>query len=233
MRIGFIGLGTMGGVAALNLIKGGHQLAVCDLDSERAKEHLALGATWADTPANAAKDADIVFTMVFGPKQIEQVVRGPCGLLSAMGSGQIWVDMTTNQPTLARALGSELAAKGVQPVDAPVTGAVDGARNGNMTQFAGGDEDTIERIRPVMELMGPMHYMGQSGSGSITKLASNQLWAINATAMLCLALGTGPKRTVLAHAFDLIPIFGRLQSKQLEMKLISTNQHIQLLVHHG
>ena len=183
MRIGFIGLGTMGGAAALNLIRGGHQLAVCDLDPERAKDHLELGASWADTPAMAAKDADIVFTMVFGPKQIEQVVLGPNGLLSAMGDGQVWVDMTTNQPELARALGRELASKGVQPVDAPVTGAVDGARNGNMTQFVGGDEDTIDRIRPVMELMGPMHYMGPSGSGSITKLASNQLWAIHATAM--------------------------------------------------
>ncbi len=98
MRIGFIGLGTMGAAAALNLIKGGHQLAVCDLDPERANEHLELGATWADTPAMVAKDADIVFTMVFGPKQIEQVVRGENGLLSAMGPGQIWVDMTTNQP---------------------------------------------------------------------------------------------------------------------------------------
>ena len=183
MRIGFIGLGTMGGAAALNLIKGGHQLAVCDLDPDRAKQHLELGATWADTPAIAAKDADIVFTMVFGPKQIEQVVRGENGLLSAMGPGQIWVDMTTNQPNLARELGLELAAKGVQAVDAPVSGAVDGARTGNMPQFAGGNEETIERIRPVMELMGPMQYMGQSGAGSITKLASNQLWAIHATAM--------------------------------------------------
>lgn len=194
MRIGFIGLGTMGGAASLNLIKGGHQLTVCDLDSERAKDHLARGATWADTPAMAAKDADIVFTMVFGPKQIEHVMRGENGLLSAMGSGQVWVDMTTNQPNLARELGRELAAKGAQAVDAPVSGAVDGARTGNMPQFAGGDEDTIERIRPVMELMGPLHYMGQSGSGCITKLASNQLWAIHATAMgeaLVMALKSG------------------------------------------
>lgn len=183
MHIGFIGLGTMGGAAALNLIKGGHQLTVCDLDPDRAKQHLELGATWADTPATAAKDADIVFTMVFGPKQIEQVVRGQHGLLSAMGPGQVWVDMTTNQPSLARELGKELASKGVQAVDAPVSGAVDGARTGNMPQFAGGGEDTVERIRPVMELMGPLHYMGPSGSGSITKLASNQLWAIHATAM--------------------------------------------------
>ena len=206
MRIGFIGLGTMGGAASLNLIKGGHQLAVCDLDPDRATQHLALGATWADTPEMAAKDADIVFTMVFGPKQIEQVVRGENGLLSGMTKGQVWVDMTTNQPALARKLANVLAAKGVHAVDAPVSGAVDGARTGNMPQFAGGDEDIIERIRPVMELMGPLYYMGANGSGSITKLASNQLWAIHATAMgeaLVMAVKSGVE---LSRAWDALKI---------------------------
>ena len=183
MRIGFVGLGTMGGAAALNLIKGGHQLAVCDLDPKRAEEHIKLGATWAATPAAAAWRADIVFTMVFGPSQIEQIVRGENGLLSTLGPGQVWVDMTTNKPELAKALASEVIHTGAQAIDAPVTGAVDGARTGNMSQFAGGDEETVARIRPVMELMGPLHYMGENGCGSITKLASNQLWAIHATAM--------------------------------------------------
>ncbi|WP_289042148.1 NAD(P)-dependent oxidoreductase [uncultured Aliiroseovarius sp.] len=206
MRIGFIGLGTMGGAAALNLIRGGHQLTVCDLDRSRADEHLAMGATWAETPKDAAQDADIVFSMVFGPQQIEQVVRGENGLLSAMRSGQVWVDMTTNQPALAKALGQELAAKGVQAVDAPVSGAVDGARTGNMPQFAGGDEATIERIRPVMELMGPLYYMGENGCGSITKLASNQLWAIHATAMgeaLVMAVKSGVE---LSRAWEALKI---------------------------
>lgn len=183
MRIGFIGLGTMGSAAALNLIHGGHQLAVCDLDRSRAEKHLKLGATWADTPAIAAQDAQIVFTMLFGPKQVKEVVRGKDGLLSAMHPGQIWVDMTTNQPALAKDLANEIAALGAQAIDAPVSGAVDGARTGNMPQFAGGDEGTVESVRPVMELMGPLHYMGPNGCGSITKLASNQLWAIHATAM--------------------------------------------------
>lgn len=169
--------------AALNLIKGGHQLAVCDLDSSRAAAHLQAGATWAKTPEEAAKGADVVFTMVFGPKQIDEVVRGPNGLLGAMGPGQVWIDMTTNQPDLARQLAGEVMANGAGAIDAPVTGAVDGARTGNMPQFAGGDEETVERLRPVMELMGPVHYMGGNGSGAITKLASNQLWAIHATAM--------------------------------------------------
>lgn len=183
MRIGFIGLGTMGAAASLNLIRGGHQLTVCDLDPERGEPHVALGAQWADSASEAAIGADVVFTMVFGPKQIEQVVRGPGGLLESIGPGQVWIDMTTSHPDLQRALASEISATGAMAIDAPVTGAVDGARSGNMTQFAGGDEATIERLRPMMELMGPVHYMGANGSGAITKLASNQLWAIHATAM--------------------------------------------------
>jgi 3-hydroxyisobutyrate dehydrogenase len=196
----------MGGAAALNLIRGGHQLAVCDLDPERAEQHLKLGAMWANTPSAAAKDADIVFTMVFGPKQIEQVVRGENGLLAVMGKGKIWVDMTTNQPALAKELAAEIAANGAQAIDAPVSGAVDGARTGNMPQFAGGDEETVERIRPVMELMGPLYYMGANGNGSITKLASNQLWAIHATAMgeaLVMAVKSGVD---LSRAWDALKI---------------------------
>ena len=183
MRIGFIGLGTMGAAACLNLIRGGHQLTVCDLNPGQAVAHLELGAAWADTPGAAAKGAEVVFTMVFGPGQIADVVRGANGLASAMGSGQVWIDMTTNQPELVRALAGEIEATGAKAIDAPVTGAVDGARTGNMSQFAGGDEATVERLRPVMELMGPVHYMGPIGTGAITKLASNQLWAIHATAM--------------------------------------------------
>ena len=206
MRIGFIGLGTMGGAASLNLILGGHQLTVCDLDLKRAAKHLELGAKWADTPSEAAKDVDIVFTMVFGPKQIEQIIRGENGLLHSMGPGQVWVDLTTNQPELARELAQEIIDTGAIAIDAPVTGAVDGARNGNMTQFAGGDKETIERIRPVMELMGPVHYMGSNGSGSITKLASNQLWAIHATAMgeaLVMAVKSGVE---LSRAWEALKI---------------------------
>lgn len=183
MRIGFIGLGTMGAAASRNLMRGGHQLSVCDLDRTRADEHIASGATWASTPNEAVEGAEIVFTMVFGPKQIEQVVRGENGLLSALKPGQVWIDMTTNRPELARELACEVMEVGAHAIDAPVSGAVDGARTGNMPQFAGGDEATVERVRSVMELMGPVHYMGPNGSGSITKLASNQLWAIHAAAM--------------------------------------------------
>jgi 3-hydroxyisobutyrate dehydrogenase len=183
MKIAFIGLGTMGGPAAKSLIGGNHQLTVCDLNKENASEHIALGARWATTPAEAIQDAEIIFTMVFGPVQIEAVMCGEDGILSAIMPNQTWVDMTTNQPKLARKLASDVAAKGAAAIDAPVTGAVDGARTGNMTQFAGGNVSVVERFRPVMELMGPVIYMGDNGNGCVTKLASNQLWAIHATAM--------------------------------------------------
>jgi 3-hydroxyisobutyrate dehydrogenase len=183
MKIGFIGLGNMGGAAALNLIKGGHELTVCDLDKSRSDAHLALGAQWAATPQAATEGADLIFTMVFGPKQIVSVVRGENGLLGAIGPGQVWVDMTTNHPETGKQLATDVGAKGAIAIDAPVTGAVDGARNGRMTLFAGGDEATVEKMRPVMELLGDVHYMGPNGTGAITKLASNQLWAIHATAM--------------------------------------------------
>jgi len=206
MRIGFIGLGTMGGPAALNLLKGGHQLWVCDLVRENAATHIAAGATWARTPADVTRNVDLVFTMVFGPKQIAEVLRGEDGILSAIGPGQVWIDMTTNQPALARTLSLEVQARGGEALDAPVTGAVDGARSGKMSQFVGGNLETLDRLRPVMELMGSVHHMGQSGSGCVTKLASNQLWAIHAAAMGEALVMTTKSGVDLTRAWDALKI---------------------------
>lgn len=183
MRIGFIGLGTMGGPAAMNLINGGHELTVCDLDAERGRDHVARGATWTESPSEVVRASEVIFTMVFGPRQIESVMRSENGVINAIGPNQVWIDMTTNHPDLGKALAKEVIDKGAVAIDAPVTGAVDGARNGSMTLFAGGDEATIEMLKPVMELLGDVHYMGTNGTGAITKLTSNQLWAIHATAM--------------------------------------------------
>lgn len=183
MRIGFIGLGTMGAPASLNLIRGGHTLTVHDLDRAKAEEHLSLGARWACNAKQAAGGADVIFTMVLGPRHIETVLRGENGLLSAIGPGQTWIDMTTSSPELFRDLARDVEERSATAIDLPVTGAVDGARNGGLTLFAGGDEATVDRLRPVLSLMGAVHYMGPKGAGAVTKLASNQLWAIHATAM--------------------------------------------------
>lgn len=198
MRIGFIGLGTMGAPAALNLIRGGHQLTVHDLIQDRCEPHLAMGARWAGSAKLVTERSEIIFTMVFGPQHVERVVRGPDGLLSGIGPGQTWIDMTTSSPKLFRELASEIEARGAKAIDCPVTGAVDGARNGGLTLFAGGDEEEVNRLRPVISLMGAVHYMGAKGAGAVTKLVSNQLWAIHATAM-GEALTLGVKSGVELH----------------------------------
>lgn len=150
--------------AALNLIKGGHELTVCDLDKNRGAEHAAMCATSADIAAGTTKGSDIIFTMEFGPKQIESVVSGANGILQGIGKGQIWVDMTTNSPEGGKVLAVAVAAKGAFAIDALVTGAVDGARTGNMVQFAVGEEVAVEHARPAMKLMGPVFYMGGNGT---------------------------------------------------------------------
>ena len=125
MIVGFIGLGMMGRNAALNIRRAGFELVVHDIRKEAGEPLLQKGASWADSPAEVIKRADVVVTMVFGPKEIEQVLRGENGLLSAACEGKHWIDLTTSSPKLMRELAAEFEARGGHPVDAPVTGSVD------------------------------------------------------------------------------------------------------------
>jgi 3-hydroxyisobutyrate dehydrogenase-like beta-hydroxyacid dehydrogenase len=183
MRVGFIGLGTMGGAAARSVQRAGFELTVHDLRRESARKLIADGAWWADTPAEVMDRADIVVTMVFGPKQIEQVVRGEHGLLSGDCRGKGWIDLTTSSPTLMRELGAAFEEAGGSPVDAPVTGAVDAARRGEMIMFVGGTDAAVEQARPVIEAMGEIRRVGRHGNGYVAKLVNNQLWFIQAAAI--------------------------------------------------
>ena len=183
MHVGFIGLGNMGGAAARSIQRAGFELTVHDLRRTAADRLLADGAHWADTPAEVMDRVDIVVTMVFGPKQIEQVVRGEHGLLSGDCRGKGWVDLTTSSPTLMRELGAAFEAAGGSPVDAPVTGAVDAARRGEMIMFVGGADAAVERARPVIEAMGEIRRVGRHGNGYVAKLVNNQLWFIQAAAI--------------------------------------------------
>ena len=183
MHVGFIGLGNMGGAAARSIQRAGFELTVHDLRRTAADRLLADGAHWADTPAEVMDRVDIVVTMVFGPKQIEQVVRGEHGLLSGDCRGKGWVDLTTSSPTLMRELGAAFEAAGGSPVDAPVTGAVDAARRGEMIMFVGGTDAAVERARPVIEAMGEIRRVGRHGNGYVAKLVNNQLWFIQAAAI--------------------------------------------------
>jgi len=191
MKVGFIGLGVMGGPMALNLIKAGHALVVTDIDRAKAEPQLAQGALWADSPRAVAEAVEIVLTSVPGPPQVKAVAEGDRGLVAGLSDGMVWADMTTNRPGFVRELGDRVAARGAVMLDAPVTGAVDGARNGKLTIFVGGDEAAQARCAPLFAAMGRAIPSGGLGHGNVVKLVTNQLWFTHARILgEGLALGT-------------------------------------------
>ena len=183
MRIGFIGLGTMGKNAAASIRRHGFDMVVYDIRPEAMEGLAAMGAAKASSPVDVLARCDVVVTMVFGPKEVEAVLRGADGFLSGDCTGKIWIDMTTSSPFLMRDLATEFAAKGGKAVDAPVTGSVDAAIRGDMPMFVGGEEAVIEQVRPVIEAMGQLRKVGAYGNGYVAKLVNNQLWKIHAAAI--------------------------------------------------
>ncbi|MDY7549148.1 NAD(P)-dependent oxidoreductase [Glaciimonas sp. CA11.2] len=183
MKVGFIGLGTMGLPAARNIQERGFEMVVYDLRREAAETLLANGAAWADSPRELIERVDVVVSMVFGPVQIEQVVRGVGGFFETDVKGKHWIDLTTSSPSLMRKLADEFIALGGFPIDSPVTGSVDSAIRGDMILFVGGDDSHIEKTRPVLEAMGVVRKVGRYGNGYVAKLVNNQLWKIHAAAI--------------------------------------------------
>jgi 3-hydroxyisobutyrate dehydrogenase len=183
MRVGFVGLGTMGKNAALNLARAGFPLVVYDIRPEAAAPLAARGAAVAGSPAEVLQRSDVVVTMVFGPKEVAEVLRGGDGFLSADCTGKYWIDMTTSSPPLMRELAAAFTARGGHAVDAPVTGSVDAAIRGDMPMFVGGDDADVEYVRPVIEAMGRLRKVGAYGNGYVAKLVNNQLWKIHAAAI--------------------------------------------------
>lgn len=183
MIIGFIGLGTMGRNAALNVRRAGFDLVVYDIRPDALAPLVETGAQTASSPAEVLERCDCVVTMVFGPKEIEQVVSGPAGFFSTKCQGKYWIDMTTSSPKLMRSLAQAFRSKGGHPIDAPVTGSVDAAIRGDMPMFVGGDDADIEAVRLVIEAMGQLRKVGIYGNGYVAKLVNNQLWKIHAAAI--------------------------------------------------
>lgn len=201
MRIGFIGLGNMGGPMALNLIKAGHTLTVHDIRRNMAEAHLAGGAKWADTPADAAKDAELVLTSLPGPKEVEAVaLGGENGIIHGISRSAVWADLSTNSPTVIRRLHGTFAEKGIQVLDAPVSGGVPGARNATLAVMVGGDEQVYNRIKPALDGIGDkVSYVGAIGAGAVAKLVHNMI-AIGSMQLLAEAFTMGVKAGVPADA---------------------------------
>jgi 3-hydroxyisobutyrate dehydrogenase len=174
MKIAFIGLGTMGAHMARNLQKAGHALIVHDVNRAAAERHIAGGAQWADTPAAAAREADVAFTSLPGPPEVEAVALGEHGLLSGMSAGAAYFDLSTNSPTTVRHINEMFAAKHVAMLDAPVSGGPAGAESGKLALWVGGDEAVFERHRGVLSAIGDqVRYIGPIGAGSVAKLVHN------------------------------------------------------------
>ncbi|HET9489149.1 MAG TPA: NAD(P)-dependent oxidoreductase [Methylomirabilota bacterium] len=174
MKVGFIGLGTMGEGMATNLRKGGYELIVHDIRAEAAKPHLAAGASWADTPRKVAEASEVVFTSLPGPPEVESVALGDDGLLAGMSAGKAYFDLSTNSPALVRRLHAIFAAQRVHLLDAPVSGGPRGARSRKLAIWVGGDEAVFLRYKPVLDAMGDQVIrVGPIGAGSVAKLVHN------------------------------------------------------------
>ena len=152
-RVGFLGLGTMGGPMCRRLAAAGHTVTAYDLDADASALAVAAGAAAAESALDCARNADLFMTSLPGPPQVEAVMAGGSGALGAMQPGSVWVDLTTNSRELVLELAAT-APDGVAVVDSPVTGAVDGARRGKLTLFVGGEPAQVAAVRPVLEHLG-------------------------------------------------------------------------------
>ena len=174
MKVGFIGLGTMGGSMAFNTIQGGHELVVHDIRRESATRHLEAGATWADSPREVAEASDIVFTSLPGPTEVEAVFLGDDGILQGMSSGKVYFDLSTSTPNLIRRLHDIASGQGVQVLDAPVSGGPRGAESRNLAIWVGGDKDVFDRCKTALDAIGDKaYYVGPIGCGAVAKLVHN------------------------------------------------------------
>ncbi len=175
MELGFIGLGAMGRPMALHLMKHGHEMGVYSRRADSAAPLIKAGARHHDTPAALAAASEVVFTMVTNSHDVEQVVLGRDGLIEGFKPGAVLVDMETIAPAAARRVAAELAKKGVEMLDAPVSGGPTGAEAATLAIMAGGKPDVFERIKPLFACMGKtITRVGDSGAGQVTK-ACNQL----------------------------------------------------------
>jgi 3-hydroxyisobutyrate dehydrogenase len=174
MQVGFIGLGTMGAHMARNLQKAGTKLVVHDARRAAAEPHLAAGAVWAETPRKVAEAAEVVFTSLPGPPEVEAVALGSDGLAAGLRKGSAFFDLSTNSPTVVRRIHAVFAERGLHMLDAPVSGGPKGAETGKLALWVGGEHAIFDRHKTLLDAMGDRaRYVGPIGAGSVAKLVHN------------------------------------------------------------
>lgn len=186
-KLGFIGLGIMGGPMARHLLQAGFQVTVFNRTREKAEKLLEFGAKIANTPAEVAKNSDVIFTMLENSKVVEQVALGSDGIIFGHNPGLIFINCSTVSPESNLSLYEKLREYNIEMLDVPVTGSGIQAEAGQLTFMCGGNKETYEKLIPYFNAMGKgSFYMGEIGAGSYTKLASNTMLALN---MVSLAEG--------------------------------------------
>lgn len=192
-RIAFIGTGVMGASIVKHLLQNGHEVTVYTRTKEKAEPLIALGASWASSPAEAFKEKDIALTMVGYPADVEEVYFGENGLFQTAKAGNIVIDMTTSEPTLAKKLYAHAQTLGIEALDAPVSGGDVGAQNGTLSIMVGGDQITFNRAVPVLQQFGAnIVYQGEAGAGQHAKMC-NQIVIASGMIGVCESLAYGLK----------------------------------------
>lgn len=184
MKTGFIGLGIMGKPMAKNLLKAGYRLVVFDTNAAPMKELEAAGAETAAAPKEVAEKCDVVVTMLPNSPHVRAVVSGPRGVIEGAGPGKTVIDMSSIAPLASREIASLLAEKGVEMLDAPVSGGEPKAIDGTLSVMVGGKKDVFERCYPIMKSMAAsVVRVGDAGAGNVAKLANQIVVALNIAAM--------------------------------------------------
>ena len=180
MRIGFIGLGNVGGKLAGSLQRNGFDLTVRDLDPSAAQPFLDAGASWAESPGEIAEDCDTVITCLPSPAACSEVMEADDGILAGLSAGKVWMEMSTTDEAEVRRMGALVQAVGAEPVDCPVSGGCHRAATGNIAILAGCERSTFERVLPVLTAMGRrILHTGPLGSASVLKVVTNYLATAN------------------------------------------------------
>lgn len=188
MKIGFIGVGVMGGPMVLNLMKKGFDVSIYTRTKSKAEGVIAAGAHWCDTIADCAAGRDVVITIVGYPKDVEEVYFSEKGILNSADKGTVLIDMTTTSPRLSERIYAAAKEKSMTALDAPVSGGDVGAQKGTLAIMVGGDRDAFDKMHDVFAAMGTnIRYQGGAGCGQHTKMA-NQIAISGCVAAVCEAI---------------------------------------------
>jgi 3-hydroxyisobutyrate dehydrogenase len=192
-KIGFIGLGVMGKPMALNLLNAGYELTVWNRTKSKMDDLLVAGASGAESPRGVAEKSDVVITMVTDSSDVEEVTLGPEGAIYGVHKDLIIIDMSSISPTVTLKIANELKAKGVEVLDAPVSGGEIGAKQATLSIMVGGPKETFDKCLPILQVLGKrITHMGSNGMGQTTKLCNQVICALNIQAV-CEGLMLGAK----------------------------------------